>query len=282
MLSEENQVEIKVIETKKIPIDKIQTSNLQARQTQVTKNLEIFAEQIRKIGLIQPVVVYLKDNKYELIVGQRRYYAHKEVLHWNEILAMIIEKPKDDMMATTISWLENEARQKMQNRDKIRHVVNMYSQKYTHQEIADTLGIKIKEVKGCIGLPRVPNVVREAVERGEILAHIAIRATDAKEFEKNVTSEDNGDDVLDLAKQISQNHLTDKQIDNMVSYGEENSNVDNKELLKDGIVNTREQIIVDLQSSDMNRLKKYAENNNKSKTSAATDLILDGLKDSGD
>ncbi len=282
MLSEENQVEIKVIETKKISIDKIQMSNIQARQLQVTKKLEIFAEQIRKIGLIQPVVVYPNDDKYELIVGQRRYYAHKDVLHWNEILAMIIEKPKDDMMSTTISWLENEARQKMQGRDKIRHVVNMNSQGYTQKEIADTLIITIKEVKSCIGLPSVPNVVREAVERGEIPANIAIRATNAKQFEKGETSEGKGNDVLDLAKQIFQTSITDKQLDNMVDYGEQNPDADNKKLLSDGIKNTKEQLNVDLQSSDMKRLKRYAKNNNKSKSSAAANFIIDGLDEYGD
>ena len=49
-MSEQNQVAIKTIEVKKIPIDSIQLSNLQARQLQVTKSLEIFAEQIRHVG----------------------------------------------------------------------------------------------------------------------------------------------------------------------------------------------------------------------------------------
>ena len=57
-MSEEYDFGIECKETKKISIDKIQMSNFQARQSNVTKGLDIFAEQIRKIGLIQPVVVY--------------------------------------------------------------------------------------------------------------------------------------------------------------------------------------------------------------------------------
>jgi len=144
-MAEQDEVEVKVIKTTKIPTDKIQLSNLQARQSQVTKGLEAFAEQIRKIGLIQPIVVYQSGDKYELLVGQRRYYAHKDVLHWPEIFAMIIEKPKDDLLATTISWLENEARQKMVNRDVIRHVANLYSEETSKKDIAKILGIPYKK-----------------------------------------------------------------------------------------------------------------------------------------
>ena len=275
------EVAIKVIKTTKIPTDKIKMGSIQARQSQVTKGLDRFAEQIRKIGLIQPIVVYPDGDGYELVVGQRRYLAHK-ILKLNEIFAMIIDTPKDSIRATTISWLENEARQKMQNKDKIRHVVNMYSQKYSQKEIARELGILLKEVKACIGLPRTPDVVREAVERGEIPIVLAIRATDAKGFDKGTTSEDEGNDVLDLARQIHKNKLTEKQINNMQEYGETNPDATNNELMVDGIVNTSEQLTIDLQSSDMERLDKYAKNNDQSRSSAAANLILDGLKEYGD
>lgn len=282
-MPEQDDVEIQVIETKKIPIDKIQLSNLQARQSQVTKGLDVFAEQIRKVGLIQPVVVYPVKDKYELIVGQRRYYAHKDVLQWPEILAMIIKKPKDEMLSTTISWLENEARQRMSNRDTMRHVANLYSQKVPKDEIAKILGITRKKVNSCIALPRVPDVVREAVESGEIDPLIAIRATDAKRFEKFETSETAGDDVLDLARKIQQNQLTQKEVNNIVEYGEENPDADNETLLTDGTKNVTESIPIDLSASDIKRLERYQNNNEfKTKGAAAARLVLEGLDQSGD
>jgi len=221
-MAEQDDVLIKVIETKKIDVDKIDLGSTQARQAHVTKGLDIFAEQIRKVGLIQPVVVYPVGDRYELIVGQRRFLAHKDVLQWTTIMAMIIEKPKDDMMATTISWLENEARQKMSNRDMMRHVANLYAQKITEKEIAHLLTIKPKQVKACIALPRVPDVVRKAVESGELDAHVAVKATDAKLFEKNTTPEEKGNDVLDLAKKMQINKISDVAMKNIVEFGEAN------------------------------------------------------------
>ena len=283
-MSEQNQVAIKTIEVKKIPIDSIQLSNLQARQLQVTKSLEIFAEQIRHVGLIQPVVVYKTGEKYELLVGQRRYYAHSKVLLWTEILAMIIEEPTSDMMKTTISWLENEARQSMSNKDMMRHVANMFSQKMNKDEIQKILGITRRQVNACIALPGVPDVVRLAVESGEISPDIACRATAAKRFEKYETSEDAGADVLDLCKKIQANKLSKKQQQNLEDYGDQNPGADNDTLLDDGIKNVTETIQVDLSSSDNKRLEKYAKNNPelKSKSEAAISLIIAGLDSSGD
>ena len=282
-MAEEHNVEIKVIDTKKIPIEKIQLSNLQARQNQVTKGLEMFAEQIRNIGLIQPVVVYPVDDKYELIVGQRRYYAHKNVLKWSEIFAMIIQKPKDDMMSSTISWLENEARQKMTNKDTMRHVANMFAQKVTKKEIAKTLGITPETVNSCLDLPKVPDVVRTAVESGEISPEIAIRATDAKGFEKFETPEEKGDDVLDLAKKMQQFKLTKKQQKNMVEYGQSNPETENSVLVNEGTKNVSEPVTVDLSASENKRLERFQKNNEfGTKAEAAASLIIQGLDSSGD
>ena len=66
LMSEENDVIIKIKRLEKIPVDDIETSNLEARVTGVTKGIDNFAEQIRKTGLIQPIVVYEKTNSPEI------------------------------------------------------------------------------------------------------------------------------------------------------------------------------------------------------------------------
>lgn len=283
-MTEENDVEIVVKYTKKIPIDKIQMSNLQARQSGVSKGLEVFAEQIRRIGLIQPVVVYEIDGgMYELIVGQRRFLAHKDVLKWTEIMAMVIEKPATDMMSTTISWLENEARQKMTFKDKMKLVAEMYAERNTIPEIMKTLGMTNPEVKNCLQLPRVPDVVRDAVQKGEIPVDIAVRATDAKNFEKYNTDESKGTDVLDLAKKMIGAGLTNKQKVGAVDYGMQNNDASNDDIIQGAVDNSVVTINVDLTSSNTKRLDRYAENNDVgSRNLAAANLILEGLTEAGE
>jgi len=270
---------IKIIEVKKIPIDKIQLGN-QIRQTQVTENLKTLAESIRKVGLIQPVVVYSVGDGYNLIVGQRRFYAHRDVLKWTEISAIIIEKPEDDSM---FSFFESIQREPLRRKDMILYLTNMYAQKMSIKEISKILGISVKQVKAYISLPRVPDVVRKAVESGELDAHTAVMATDAKGFEKYETSEEKGNNVLDLAKKIQDNMFTHKQITNLVEFGMENTDADNETLITDGIKNVTESISIDLSASDMKRLDNYIKNNEfKSKGQALASLILDSLDQTGD
>ena len=203
-MPEEYYDAIVIKETKKIPVDKIQVSNFIVRQHNVTKDLEIFAERIRKIGLIQPVVVYeIGGGMYELIVGQRRFLAYKHILKWTEIMAMIIEKPTSDMMKVTISFMETSSQMKITEKDRMKVINDMYAKLIPIQKIGEILGITTQKVKACIQLPRVPDVVRDAVENGEIPVRIAVRATDAMNFEKYITDESKGADVLEFAKEYA-------------------------------------------------------------------------------
>ena len=281
-MTEEHDVKVKWLKTEYIPVDKIKMSELQARQKEVTAGLELFAEQIRNVGLIQPIVVYQKGNEYELLVGQRRYLAHRDVLEWKEIRAEIIKRPEDDMMATTISWLENHARKKMANKDTLRHVARMLGEGMTAKAVGDTLGMSAVEVNRAKQLPSVPDVVREAVESGKLSIKNAIKATIAKRFEKHETPESKGDDVLDMALKMDPKKLSDQQLSNIGDYVDEHPDANNDEILDQGVVTEKELITVDLSSSENKRLVSYQKNNDKtSRSAAARDLILDGLTEAG-
>ena len=286
-MAEEDDVIIKPIETKRIPIDSIETSHLEVRVTHVTKGLKDFAEQIREVGLIQPIVVYRKkdtsEEKYELLAGQRRFLAHKDHLHWQKIFAMIIEEPKDEMMKKTISWLENEARRDMVKKDKYAHIIDLQSKNKTKKQILKILGITSDVYDAAITLPRMPDVVREAVLQGELDPLTALRATDAKRFEKDVTDESKGEDVLKLAKLMMQNKLTKDEKNNVAVWGQENPGEDNNQtIMEEGRKKIMEEIKVVLMNHEAKRLDKYAESQKTSRGESARELILDGLDDRGE
>ncbi len=270
---------IVIKETKKIPIDKIQVSNLHVRQSAVTKDLEILAKSIRKIGgLISPVVVFEIDGgMYELIVGQRRFLAYKHILKWTEIMAMIIEKPTSDMMKVTISFMETSSQTKITEKDRMKVINDMYAELIPIQKIGEILGITTQKVKACIQLPRVPDVVRDAVENGEIPVRIAVRATDAMNFEKYITDESKGADVLNLAKKLIENKFTMSQLRACEEFGKSNPDATNEEIMQGGIDNSKVTIQVHLTSSDNRRIERYAENNGLSFEAARLKLILDTL-----
>ena len=283
-MPEEYYDAIVIKETKKIPIDKIQVSNLHVRQSAVTKDLEILAKNIRKTGgLLIPVVVFEIDGgMYELIVGQRRFLAYKHILKWTEIMAMIIEKPTSDMMKVTISFMETSSQMKITEKDRMKVINDMYAKLIPIQKIGEILGITTQKVKACIQLPRVPDVVRDAVENGEIPVRIAVRATDAMNFEKYITDESKGADVLNLAKKLIENKFTMSQLRACEEFGKSNPDATNEEIMQGGIDNSKVTIQVHLTSSDNRRIERYAENNGLSFESAILELILDKLDETGE
>ena len=282
-MPEEYYDAIVIKETKKIPIDKIQVSNLHVRQSAVTKDLEILAKNIRKTGgLLIPVVVFEIDGgMYELIVGQRRFLAYKHILKWTEIMAMIIEKPTSDKISKSIvrilNYDECMTRTKMTQKDRMKVITDMYAEHIPIKKIGEILGITTQKVKACIQLPRVPDVVRDAVENGEIPVRIAVRATDAMNFEKYITDESKGADVLNLAKKLIENKFTMSQLRACEEFGKSNPDATNEEIMQGGIDNSKVTIQVHLTSSDNRRIERYAENNGLSFEAARLKLILDTL-----
>ena len=77
-MSEEANVKVKWLTTELIPVSKIDMNELQARQDKINAGLEAFAEQIRGVGQIQSIVVYRKGDRFELLVGQRRFFAFQK------------------------------------------------------------------------------------------------------------------------------------------------------------------------------------------------------------
>jgi ParB/RepB/Spo0J family partition protein len=256
---------IKHLETKEIPVDKISLSQCVSRLNNITKKIERLAFSIQNVGLIQPVIVYPKGEGYELIVGQRRFYAVRDVLKLEKILAIIIEEPKSDEIKLAITFVENDysSRIPMTMKDRIHVVVNLYSEGRSVKEIANLLGLSKKEIHAMIKLPRVPDAVRQAVEAAEIDVDAAMKATDALQFEKGVTDESEGEHVLELAKKFY----------DMVP--DERRNVYNKLLGREDKIS--EKIILDFDSSEMQRLTAYSEKKGMTKTEAVVDLICDLL-----
>lgn len=65
-----------------INIDLLFVSELNIRYGEINqKNVNKIAESIEKNGLINPITVRKKDDKYEIIAGQHRFEAIKKLLN---------------------------------------------------------------------------------------------------------------------------------------------------------------------------------------------------------
>jgi ParB family chromosome partitioning protein len=163
-----------------LPLKQIAIGEGNVRQTQQLAGLEALKASIQKYGLIQPVIVFKKGDRYELIVGQRRYLAF-ESLGKEKIPAIIID-PVSPLTQKIVSFGENIHRKQLPYNDTIKVCDELYKNSTGKQferieRIARELGISTGTVTKYLSYRLVPNEVRKLVSSGEISAELAYKVT---------------------------------------------------------------------------------------------------------
>lgn len=87
-----------------IPVSAIEPSPHQARREIVPEQLQELAESIRSEGLLQPIVVRRKGDKYQLVAGERRWRAF-QLLKIKVIPARLVEA--SEASSAVIGLIEN-------------------------------------------------------------------------------------------------------------------------------------------------------------------------------
>ena len=148
-----------------VPIDMIVVLNSRNR------NRKKFAENIRSIdevGLRKPIVVnrrgFNRNGKYELVCGEGRFIAHKE-LGKTEIAAEVIDC--DRKTALLCSLVENIARVTPNTMWFAQEVKRMYDSGFNYTEISRIVGKSVSYVSSYIQLvENGENRLIEGVEQG--------------------------------------------------------------------------------------------------------------------
>ncbi|HEY9830838.1 MAG TPA: ParB/RepB/Spo0J family partition protein [Stenomitos sp.] len=127
------------ITTNAIPLAKIKLPDAQPRKYFDPKKLKQLVESIRKDGILQPLLVRPKGDNYELVAGERRYRAAKEI-GLSEVPVNVREMSDDD--ARRYALVENLQREDLNPVEET-------------QAILDLLAVSLKKnTKGVISLLR--------------------------------------------------------------------------------------------------------------------------------
>lgn len=62
---------------RQLPIDSIEVDQQQPRKTFEEEAMQALADSIKRHGVLQPIVVIKKGEKYRIVAGERRYRASK-------------------------------------------------------------------------------------------------------------------------------------------------------------------------------------------------------------
>lgn len=150
-----------------IPLDQLTVSDSNVRRRDIIADVDELAKNIEKQGLQQPIVVQPADSgKYEIVIGQRRYLAYKQ-LRKPTIPAKIVPR-LDPLMATVRSFSENVQRRDLAPRDKAEACSYMLQELKSIRAVAEELGVSELTVRKWVGYAGVPEQLKSRVEEGKI------------------------------------------------------------------------------------------------------------------
>jgi len=177
-----------------IAIDRIDPSPQQAR-TELGNMKELMAS-IKAKGILEPILVRPKGNRYEIIAGERRCIAAKRIG-----LADIpcIEMDVKDNEAMELALIENLQRKDLdvfEEADGLKSLIEVYE--YSHNDISEKLCKARSTITEIVNISKIPKNIRDLCKEHDIHSR-----TTLIEISKLKSEED----MLRLVKEIIERGL---------------------------------------------------------------------------
>lgn len=191
-------------EIRQLPIDQIVPNPYQPRTVFDDDKIEELCQTIRTHGLIQPIVVRVRNNQYELIAGERRLRASKK-LGMERIPAIV--KEFNDTQTASIALIENLQREGLTAIEEAvayQKLIDLHS--LTQESLAQRLGKGQSTVANKLRLLHLPEEVQEALLQRKITERHARAIIPLKDAELQIK----------LLKEILEREWNVKQTENRV------------------------------------------------------------------
>ncbi|MEU4717964.1 ParB/RepB/Spo0J family partition protein [Micromonospora purpureochromogenes] len=152
-----------------IPVDAIVPNPKQPRHVFDEEALEELKISIQEVGFLQPIVVRQLDaEKYELVMGERRWRAAQAV--GRESIPAIVRDTKDDAMLRD-ALLENIHRANLNPLEEAAAYQQLLEEfGATHEELARRIGRSRPQISNTIRLLNLPAQVQRRVAAGVLSA----------------------------------------------------------------------------------------------------------------
>jgi ParB family chromosome partitioning protein len=153
-------------EVRLLPTESLQPNPFQPRSSAVRENVASLAASIRENGLLQPITVRMEHGEYQIISGERRWWAARS-LDMPNIPAIV--RPATDRQMLELALIENIQREDLNAIDRAR-AYRRYCGEFglKPEEVATRLGEDRSTVVNYLRLLDLPDNIRAMVEVGQI------------------------------------------------------------------------------------------------------------------
>ena len=203
-----------------IEIDLIDLNPYQPRTNFNQKDIDELASSIKELGLIQPITIKTKDNRYELISGERRLRAFK-ILKLKSIPAYV--RKADDQASLEMALVENIQRKDL---DPIEIAISynrlIEELSISHEEMSKRVGKDRSTISNYIRLLKLDPIIQSGIRdnfismgHGRSLINIKSKDTQLIIYEKILR---NGLSVRQTEKIVKE--LNNKKVSPVTNYNE--------------------------------------------------------------
>ncbi len=151
---------------RKVPMGEVVPSPLQPRKEFAPEQLSELMESIREHGIIQPLIVRMVSGKLELIAGERRYRAARE-LGLSEVPVLVRTASDKDVLEMAL--IENLQRESLNPLEEAQAYLRLSKEFGLKQEdIAQRVGKNRATVANAIRLLDLPPAVQAHLREGRL------------------------------------------------------------------------------------------------------------------
>lgn len=150
-----------------IPVDRIDPNPDQPRRAFETDQLQTLVDSIRQHGVIQPIVVRRVGDRFELVVGERRWRATREA-GLASIPAVVAEVDANDRLA--LALIENIQRRDLNAIELAQAFRSLAEIGATQEEIGQRVGLDRSTIANHLRLLELPREYQQDVEEGRLSA----------------------------------------------------------------------------------------------------------------
>jgi len=150
-------------------------------------SLRDLSDNIQANGLIQPLVVYLENNQYTLVCGERRFRA-MTLIDFGSCPCFVLENKTDEELMA-IQFSENSAREALHYIDKADGILNyQIATKASERKITKALGISKSEVHRSLMIAKLTKTIKEAAKKYDIEKYVLVEydALESGTFKKKI------------------------------------------------------------------------------------------------
>ena len=188
-----------------IPINDITPNRNQPRKQFSSEAMEELKKSIAENGILEPPIVRRNGEFYELIAGERRYRAAKELNF--DTIDVILTEVDSDVKMLVLSLVEN-----LQRED-----LNAIEEARAYQEVMDSMEITQEELSEIIGKSRsaIANTIR-LLTLSEQIQNMIIDGTLAPGSARALVTVDDKDIQYKLARKIASEGLSAREAEQLV------------------------------------------------------------------